>query len=183
MSRFCACFVIVSLCAVLPALCHAGDFTAAENQQIARIVHAIQKMPIPQTPVAYNGHYYQAFEHPEGIEWDDARARCEAMGGYLVIINDAKENDFLTSIGAARTAFHLGASEAATEGDWRWVDGSPMTYQNWQEGHPVKHPDYGRARNWLMAEPFVWPQWSNGQSTAAGFICEWDHRPESDAEQ
>ena len=137
--------------------------------------------PISQTPVPYNGHFYQIFEHPDGIEWDDARAQCEALGGYLVIIDDAEENDFLTSIGVAKRRFHLGASDADIEGDWRWIDGSPMTYQNWREHHPAKHPaEYARETNYLMAVPFQWPQWSNGPSRAEGFICEWDRLPESD---
>lgn len=145
---------------------------------------ALEQIPISQTPVPYGGHYYQVFEHPEGIEWDDARSQCEALGGYLVIINDADENDFLTSLGAAKRQFHLGASDADTEGDWRWVDGSPMTYQNWQEHHPAEHPsEYARATNYLMTEPFEWPKWRNGQSTAQGFICEWDRLPESDSGQ
>ena len=53
---------------------------------------ALGQIPISQTPIQYNGHYYQIFEHPEGIEWDDARAQCEALGGYLVIIDDAEES-------------------------------------------------------------------------------------------
>ena len=42
---------------------------------------ALEQIPISPTPVPYSGHYYQVFEDPDGIEWDDARARCEALGG------------------------------------------------------------------------------------------------------
>jgi len=175
--------VCLSLLSVLVAFWIVG-VTAVSFALVAPALgaSALEKIPISQTPVPYGGHYYQVFEHTEGIEWDDAKVQCEALGGYLVIINDADENDFLTSIGAGKRAFHLGASDADIEGEWRWVDGSPMKYQNWQEHHPAKLPaHYPRARNYLMTQPFEWPKWFNGESRAQGFICEWDHLPESDA--
>ncbi len=172
--------VILALLSVLATFW----FMVAMAAWFGILASARADIPISQTTVQYGNHYYQVFEHPKGIEWDDAKAQCEALGGYLVIINDAEENDFLTSIGTAKRRFHLGASDADSEGDWRWVDGSPMTYQNWREHHPAKHPaEYARATNYLMAVPFEWPQWSNGQSTAQGYICEWDHLPENNADQ
>ena len=58
------------------------------------------------------------------------------MGGHLVIINDAEENDFLTSIGAGNDYYHLGASDHEKEGEWRWVDGTPMKFENWHQNEP-----------------------------------------------
>ena len=171
--------VILALLSVLATFW----FMVAMAAWFSILASARGDIPISQTPVQYGGHYYRVFEHPEGIEWDDARAQCEILGGYLVIINDAEENDFLTSIGAAKRRFHLGASDADTEGDWRWVDGSPMTFQNWHEHQPSEHPDYARLENYLSAEPFQWPKWSSGPSRADGFICEWDRFPDSNTGQ
>ncbi len=136
-------------------------------------------IPISQTPVQYGDHYYQVFHRDEGIEWNDAKTQCESLGGYLVIINDAGENAFLTSIGAGNSSFHLGASDAESEGDWRWVDGSPLTYQNWDKGEPTD----GRTENYLRAFSAQWPQWSSERSRAKGFLCEWDRLPESNGVQ
>ncbi len=141
------------------------------------------QIPISATPVQYGDHYYQVFERPDGIEWDDAKAECEAMGGYLVSINDADENAFLTSIGAGKRVFHLGANDADIEGDWRWIDGTVMTYQNWREGEPREDPARHPVEIRLRAEPWVWPEWTAGPSRGEGFICEWDRKPEGSGGQ
>jgi len=148
------------------------------------LASARSQLPISQTPVQYGDHYYQVFDRDAGIEWNDAKTQCEALGGYLVIINDAEENAFLTSIGAGNRSFHLGASDAENEGDWRWVDGSPMTYQNWDKGEPSEGQNStALAENYLNAFSAQWPKWSSGRSRAMGFICEWDRLPEANAEQ
>ena len=30
----------------------------------------------------------------------------------------------------------IGATDAASEGTWRWSDGTPWDYSNWWPGHP-----------------------------------------------
>lgn len=138
-------------------------------------------VPISKSPVPYGNHYYQVIQEVD-VEWKDAKARCETLGGYLVVINDSEENAFLASIGAGNLPFHLGASDAENEGDWRWIDGSPMTWQNWDEGEPNDNPSR-YPKNYLSAHPRSWPAWTAGRSRAQGFICEWDHRPESIKQQ
>jgi hypothetical protein len=165
--------VVLSLLSVLAAFWVLGVI-AVGFRMMSPVLASAGRQAISPTPVPYGDHYYQVFE-VHGIEWDKAKVRCEQMGGYLVIINDAEENAFLTSIGAGNHRFHLGASDAENEGDWRWVDGSPVTYQNWFEGSPLEGPN----GNYLSAKPVFWPRWTRGPSRAHGFICEWDHLPET----
>ncbi|MEM7385894.1 MAG: C-type lectin domain-containing protein, partial [Verrucomicrobiota bacterium] len=87
--------------------------------------------------LAFRGHYYQLVVDWAWLNWDEAVARCEAMGGNLVVINDKEENDFLTRrLGAGRLPCFLGSRLKRDSDVWEWVDGSPMTYQNWIEGQP-----------------------------------------------
>ena len=139
-----------------------------------------ERVSISTTPVQHSKHYYQIFERPEGIEWDDAKTESESLGGYLVIINDAEENAFLTSIGAGNGLLPLGASEIS-EGEWRWVDGTPLSYANWAPGEPNNFGDVNEEH--LMAYSPLWPGWLDGPSRATGFICEWDSPPETHAVQ
>ena len=127
-------------------------------------------------PVEFRGHYYQVIDTGESIHWEDAAARCESMGGHLVIINDPEENEFLTSIGAGNEYYHLGASDHEKEGDWRWVDGTPLTYENW---HPNEPNNYGGDEDYLNAYFELWPQWNDAGSEGRGFVCEWDELPDS----
>ena len=80
-----------------------------------------------------NGHFYEFISAPN-INWADAKAAAEArtyngQSGYLVTITSAEENQFAFSkIGAQGW---IGASDAAVEGEWRWVGGPENGQQFW----------------------------------------------------
>jgi len=83
----------------------------------------------------YTGHFYRFVSKP-GISWTDARDEAAAtvyygLKGYLATITSQIENDFIktktTGVG------WIGASDAAVEGDWRWVTG-PEGLENSGQG-------------------------------------------------
>ena len=161
---------------VLPSIF--GGLTAGffdERQQGALSAEAANRIDIPEEPTAFRDHYYQVFEVESSILWLEAKARCEAMGGHLVIINDAEENEFLTTIGTGNAYYHLGASDHETEGVWRWVDGTPFTYENWHANEPN---NFGGDEDYLNALHLLWPKWNDAGEKASGFVCEWDTVPD-----
>ena len=82
----------------------------------------------------YNGHTYQ-FTSNGLLTWDQAEAEAIVHGGHLVTINDAEENQWLSSaIGQLST--WIGLNDIQKEGEWVWVDGSAITYTNWSYGEP-----------------------------------------------
>ena len=105
-------------------------------------------------PFEGTGHYYE-FVEDDKVRWDDARDAAEdrsyfGLSGYLVTITSQTENEFVE--GKVQGNGWLGASDAATEGDWKWVtgpeagtqfydgdeDGNAITdeYENWNDGEP-----------------------------------------------
>lgn len=71
------------------------------------------------------GHFYQFISVP-GISWSDAKAISNAklyhgLKGYLATIVSAEENSFIQS--KTNGVGWIGASDAAVEGEWRWVTG------------------------------------------------------------
>jgi hypothetical protein len=71
----------------------------------------------------------------------------------------------------------LGATDEQVEGQWVWVDGTPMRYSNWS---PVgKQPNNKQG---LEHYAVIWiahdGKWSDqpNQSTELhpGFVCQWD---------
>jgi len=106
------------------------------------------------------GHYYE-FVSSAGVTWTNARTAAAArsyygMQGYLVTVTSALENSFVS--GKLAGQGWMGASDAASEGVWRWVTGpegleaSGAGRQFWQglsNGSVVN----GQYRNWSGGEP------------------------------
>lgn len=69
-----------------------------------------------------------------------ARAKAQRLGGDLVTINDADENEFVRASvlrfdGGDRRGW-LGLTDEGHEGVFTWYDGEPVTYTNWSGGEP-----------------------------------------------
>jgi Ca2+-binding RTX toxin-like protein/methionine-rich copper-binding protein CopC len=82
----------------------------------------------------YNGHTYQ-FTSNNLLSWEQAEAEAIAHGGHLVTINDAEENQWLSSAFGQLSTW-IGLNDIQKEGDWVWADGSAITYTNWSYGEP-----------------------------------------------
>jgi hypothetical protein len=69
--------------------------------------------------------------------WTLAQDAALALGGHLVVINDAAENAWVAeSFLPLSSALWIGLSDAASEGVFEWVDGSPVGYTNWAPFEP-----------------------------------------------
>lgn len=80
------------------------------------------------------GHYYE-FVPASAITWSNAQAAATArtvngLHGYLATVTSAGENAF--AAGRLQSAGWIGASDAAVEGEWRWVAGPEAGQQFWQ---------------------------------------------------
>ncbi len=83
-----------------------------------------------------NGHVYQVVS-TGGINWDDANTAALATEyngstGYLATITNQEESDFIVS--RLDNDGWIGASDAATEGDWKWVVGPEAGTSFWSGG-------------------------------------------------
>ncbi len=94
--------------------------------------------------------------------WADSQAEALTLGGDLVTINDANENQwvvdtFATYGGTSRT-IALGFNDLAVEGDWVWVSGESVTFTNWGSGQPDNVN--GESYAYVAADGI----WNDGQS-------------------
>jgi hypothetical protein len=101
-----------------------------------------------------NGHLYEVVSGPS-ISWDDAKIAAEARTvngaqGYLATVTTQEENDYISA--RLEDSGWFGASDAETEGDWKWVTGPEAGTSFWSglgDGATVN----GGFAAWAPGEP------------------------------
>ncbi|UWX54058.1 PA14 domain-containing protein [Maribacter litopenaei] len=98
------------------------------------------------------GHYYQFFSDI-GITWTSARDKAAlstyfGLQGYLATLTSAEESNFAGS--QISGAGWIGGSDAAVEGEWRWVTGSETGTIFWNGLANGSTPNYAF---WNTGEP------------------------------
>ena len=87
-------------------------------------------------PSEDTGHYYEYVA--SSASWTDARGAANSseyfgLQGYLVVVTSQAENDFVES--KLDGNGWMGASDAATESEWRWVTGPEGQEENGDGRH------------------------------------------------
>lgn len=74
--------------------------------------------------------------------WHEARDMAERYGGRLVVVETDVENSILADRYADRPDLWIGFNDLETEGEYRWVNGSPQTTTPWSfsTGEPSTGP-------------------------------------------
>jgi len=109
----------------------------------------------------------------EGPSWTQAEANSVKLGGHLVTLNDKQEDEFVFGSfikNSAPTSYNdhlwIGLSDVAREGDYRWVSGEPLVYNNldplnYSETHAEDRQDWvlywGQRGTWDTQEITGWP--------------------------
>jgi len=84
----------------------------------------------------YQGNYYL---FSIAGTWVAAQADAVSVGGNLVTINDAAENQWLTANFRGLANLWLGLTDQSIEGSFAWINGetTTATYRNWLAGQPT----------------------------------------------
>uniref|UniRef100_A0A8D3D4F5 C-type lectin domain-containing protein n=1 Tax=Scophthalmus maximus TaxID=52904 RepID=A0A8D3D4F5_SCOMX len=98
------------------------------------------------------------FFSPYDADWDNTRKICQVLGGHLVVIESREEQRFLESrlrekMEHAEDKFWIGLTDAKTEGEWLWVDGSRLDE---------------RVTFWIGYEPDNWKMYNLGGENCVG---------------
>jgi hypothetical protein len=91
-----------------------------------------------QFSLDFQSHTYSLLD--TSMNWTDSEAEAVSLGGHLVTINDALENQFVLTFFAnalpGNGRVWLGLSDAVSEGSFFWANGEPVTYTNWDFNEP-----------------------------------------------
>ena len=121
---------------------------------------------VPPDALHFNGRWYRVYLEPVNREM--AERRCVVLGGRLATVPDAPKWEFLKPVSKGLRLW-LGASDAETEGLWKWVDGSAVTFTAWHR----RQPDNGWSiQNYLCTVNNGWDDVAK-KDKLVGFICEW----------
>ncbi len=132
----------------------------------------------------YKGHTYQVVD--ENMSWEEAKKACEDAGGHLVIIETAEEAAFIEGLveKGTKVFYWLGGTDKGyDENDYHWINGEPLTYNNWAKGQPDNGFIDGEYENYIgmvriktpyMSREYTWNDYRNGTADDHGYICEWD---------
>jgi len=106
-----------------------------------------------------NGQSYYISDKVD--DWQEANTTAQAVGGYLVIINDAEENEYIKNLLNENSAF-IGLQDYDSEGNFTWSDGSSISYSNWFDGQPN---NYGNRQDYVeIMKNGEWNDQSNNKS-------------------
>ena len=149
----------------------AGDFDAATaiKARLAIAESAGVARPKPKSTAKLNGHEYALIETE--ATWNSAQRICEEMGGHLATYDTPQEEALLRQLVTPKTGTWIGASDAMTEGEWKWVTGeivAPEVRKTWLIAN----------RDGLEHSLAFWPptgSWEDGiDALRYYFICEWE---------
>lgn len=123
----------------------------------------------PQNAKAFQGHRYLLVM--ENKTWHEAKKACEDMGGHLVTIASKAEDDFVKKLVEGKTLW-IGCTDEKKEGDWRWIDGTKITYKGWGAGQP---DNFGSGQDYgvFVGGKQEWDDFAAIDTTPC-YVCEWD---------
>ena len=132
-----------------------------------------------------NGHHYAVYDYTDYDLYEDFDAWeqfCEDRGGYLAVIENQAENDFIYQYlrDSGLTLAFFGYTDQNSEGKWTWVNGRHSDYTNWAYGQP----NNGSTTKGKKAENYAQffkdtadGTWNDSQIAVNTykFVCEWDY--------
>lgn len=84
----------------------------------------------------YGGSTY--YRSVNAMSWEAANSAAAALGGHLVNINGAGEQNYLASQipNGPLSSFWIGLRYSRALGAYKWTSGAPVNYTNWALGEP-----------------------------------------------
>jgi hypothetical protein len=111
-----------------------------------------------------NGHWYGV--SPQAVSWSVGQGIATILGGHLVTIRNSAEQAWIQATFASQLGsdgLWTGFNDVATEGNWVWVSGDPVTFTNWAPGEPDNGFSSTPPQNWgrfygltHAAGPWTW---------------------------
>jgi hypothetical protein len=145
--------------------------------------YVVEYEPLPSFEIAgpvinpTNGNSYYLLAESS---WQAAQEYALTLGGNLVTINDEPEQEWVFTTfgtyGGRYRSIWIGLTDELNEGEFVWVSGEPVTYDNWmatQPDDPTGNDDYVHMCRISEGFPGVTARW-NDISSPITWYCNFD---------
>ena len=160
--------LVILLTAIIINLSFSGCVSEPQDKREKEEIEAIADS------YYFGGHTYVYIKNKE--DWQTARELCNDVGGCLLVVEDEKENTFISNILAEDT--WLGLTDEEEEGNFRWINGAEFLFSNWQISEPNNWDGNQNYAHYKRAIAFKWNDTEPGGTHYDGnfFICEFDFK-------
>jgi len=104
-----------------------------------------KRLSVLAGPIIYKDHKYYLLSQSN---WIAAEGTAVRLGGHLVTINDAAENQFISKTFGKQRELWIGLTDQNSPGKFAWSSGQPVNYTNWAPGEPNQFKDSGE--HWTL---------------------------------
>lgn len=126
----------------------------------------------PSDSFNVENHYYKIFD--EKVSWNEAKQKCEAMGGHLATITSEAEQSVVNYYNKSRKRLWIGAYRD-DKYIWYWVTGEKFVYTNWCDGEPNNSSNVISNEDCVSLWSDGWNDLNNNSAEQSGYLCEWDN--------
>ncbi|XP_026160185.1 CD209 antigen-like [Mastacembelus armatus] len=114
-----------------------GNLTAERDQlqeEVQRLNTTIEERKCPAGWKKFQCSCY--FTSVSKKSWSQSREYCQRFGADLATIQSQAEMTFINSLYKSDKEVWIGLTDEGVEGQWKWVDGTPLTTAYWGKGQP-----------------------------------------------
>ncbi|XP_035692613.1 perlucin-like protein [Branchiostoma floridae] len=130
-----------------------------------------ENLDCPPDTVPYSNSCYILMDQP--TDYMTARKICESGGGYLVVVKDEAEHQFLIGHLNSTVDIWIGLDDISNEGTFMYNDGSPLgAFTKWAPGEPN---DGAGDQDCVHLWPLAGMAWDDTICTKGKlFVCEFE---------
>ncbi|XP_017288339.1 aggrecan core protein [Kryptolebias marmoratus] len=113
------------------------------------------QMGCPDGWKVFHGSCYYLSE--EKHTWSEAEQRCQEFNAHLVSISSLEEQEFVSSSGMEYQ--WIGLSDQDVQNEFKWTDGSPLSFVNWRPNQPDNY--FGSGEDCVVLILHEGGQWND----------------------
>lgn len=147
---------------------HIYPYDAYNNHSSSGLIYSFANQYKPYS-FTHGEHSYELYN--DLLTWEEAKAKCEELGGHLVTINSQEEQIAIEEAlrKGVRGNYYLGGKTEKNQ--YVWITGEAFTYSNWAVNEPNNY--VGEQGYYVIKKSTN--KWDDvNKLQKYGFICEYE---------